>query len=133
MDVTMSQFGCDYKDNCTKKPYMEAYEVKGKKHAWYYLCFWHYLLTRIKRKGLGYCKVDTDREMLERIMEEIWDIQGDLIQIKEKLKIKSDYEELDVLKKLWDNPEDDAWDELINDEKEIKKHNLDIVKSKKKK
>ena len=86
----MGIFSCNYND-CEKRAHSEVFfedeEGIGK---WCYLCFWHYIWLRfIKReKGNGYCKVSTDREAIEHIHEDIWDIQGDLGLIKEKLKIR---------------------------------------------
>ena len=84
-------FRCDYNETCRWKPSMECfYEDEEKERHWCYLCFWHYIWVRfIKReKGNGYADVDTTREAIEQLREELWDIQGDLMLIKEKLKIK---------------------------------------------
>ena len=109
----MGIFSCDY-GNCNGKPYMEYLDTAGENSSWGYLCFWHYLLVRIHRfihrdKHLGFADVDTDREFMERIMEEITSIQYDLMEIKEKLGIKSKVD--DKLKELWDNPEDERWND----------------------
>jgi len=77
-------FKCDW-EGCERKPYMEVIKPGD---SWSYLCFWHYLYTKFRGDEVGYCKVDTDRELLENIREEIWEIQLDLIEIKEKLNIK---------------------------------------------
>jgi hypothetical protein len=90
----MGIFSCDY-ENCTKKPYIECFSSGNDEESskWWYFCFWHYILLRIrillhKEDKLGFARVDTDRETLEHIREDIWDIQMDLMLIKEKLKIK---------------------------------------------
>ena len=109
-------FKCDYYkrngDTCNRKPYVEVFvpSTEEEDGYWAYLCFWHYLKERIlklfgkSRNDFGWCKVDTNREMLENIMEEIWGIQYDLMEIKEKLGIKEDYKEL--IK--WDEEEKDV-------------------------
>jgi hypothetical protein len=75
---------------------------------WGYLCFWHYLWVRIHRdKHIGFAKPDTLREAIEHVREEIWDVQGDLMEIKEALGIKPKATpELDKMKELWENEED---------------------------
>lgn len=94
----MGIFSCDY-ENCERKAHMECFECsddsKGEPEMgkWWYFCFWHYIWLRIrilfhKEEKLGFARVDTDRETLEHIREDIWDIQCDLMMIKEKLKIK---------------------------------------------
>ena len=88
----MGIFSCNY-GNCERRPHIEVYyEDEEKKSCWCFLCFWHYIWVRfIKReKGNGYADVDTNREVLEHILEEIWDMQHDLWKIKEKLKIKEE-------------------------------------------
>jgi hypothetical protein len=65
---------------------MEAFDTEHSK--WWYLCFWHYLFYRIKNdKNMGYATVDTDREAIESLKEELWDIEADLYLIKEKLEL----------------------------------------------
>jgi hypothetical protein len=44
--------------------------------------------VRLKGDRIGWCRVDTDREAIEHLKEDIWDIQNDLWDIKHKLKIK---------------------------------------------
>jgi len=90
----MGIFSCDY-ENCNGKPYMECFDSgsKDETSTWWFFCFWHYIWLRIrilfhKEDKMGFAKVDTDRETLEHIREDIWDIQMDLMLIKEKLKIK---------------------------------------------
>lgn len=88
--MLMGVFSCDYED-CQRKPYVECFS--GENNSWFYFCFWHYLWARLTRKfkneeKLGYCRVDSDRELMERIQADIWTIQEDLCAIKEKLKIK---------------------------------------------
>ena len=85
----MGIFSCDYED-CERKARWEVYfkDAQGES-KWCYLCFWHYLKVRFwERDAEGFCKVDTDRETLEQIREDLWSIQGDLMLIKEKMKIK---------------------------------------------
>jgi len=112
-------FRCNWHIECQRKPYVEIfYEKEDGDHAWCYLCFWHYLYAKFRGDEFGYTKINTNREMLENIMEEIWDIQGDLIEIKEKLGIKSEYP--DILKRLWDNPEDEVWNDEDGEKKNRK-------------
>ena len=94
----MGIFSCDYKD-CNRKAYMEIHmpETKDDPSCWCYSCFWHYLISRIRTiLGLNnyeYSRVETDREAVEYIRMELWDIQVDLAKIKEKLGIKDDDED----------------------------------------
>jgi len=93
----MSHFKCDCKEFCRHKPYAEIYypsteEEEGK---WFYACFYHLLVLKIKRffgktKPFGWCKVDTDRETLERILDEIYSIQSDLWDIKEEMGLNEE-------------------------------------------
>jgi hypothetical protein len=90
----MGIYTCDYED-CERKPYMECLETSSKDEEgrWWFFCFWHYVWLRIrilfhKEEKLGFARVDSDRETLEHIRQDIWDVQMDLMQIKEKLKIK---------------------------------------------
>ncbi len=92
----MGIFSCDHED-CERKPYMECFEISDKEDGeigkWWYFCFWHYVWVRFrnlfyKDEKLGFARVDTEREAIEHIRMELWDIQTDLMLIKEKLKIK---------------------------------------------
>jgi len=95
----MSIFSCDY-EGCERKPYVECYEIGGNENRedgepgkWWWVCFWHYVWIRIlilfrRQDKIGFAKVDTDRESIEHLHQELWDIQGDLTLVKEKLKIK---------------------------------------------
>ncbi len=111
----MSTFRCDWRKNdgftCGKKPYMEIYPLKVKDEdtgeieegniegwnykypkfqgSWSYLCWKHYILAKLKGHKFCCCRVDNLRETLENIKEELWDIQGDIFEIKDKLNIKS--------------------------------------------
>ena len=97
----MSILSCD-RDGCEKMAHGEIYVIEDEEHhTWCYACFWHYLIERIRRilglNGYGFCKIDNTREAIEFVRMELWNIQGDLIQIKEKLGIKD--EEIDEIKK----------------------------------
>ena len=88
----MGVFSCD-KKGCGKKPYMELYySFDDETHKWCYVCFWHYLEARLyrlfKKHDFGWCRVDTDREAIEHLRWELWDIQSDIMEIKEKLGIE---------------------------------------------
>jgi len=74
-------FKCDW-ENCERKPFAEVY----KEHGWNYLCFFHFLLSKILRHRYSWCRIDSDREILEEILEEIYTIQYDLIDLKEEIK-----------------------------------------------
>jgi hypothetical protein len=51
-----NDYHCDYHGKCKRKPYAEVVELD----AWYYLCFWHFLLERIKLKkwAYGWCRTN---------------------------------------------------------------------------
>ena len=89
----MGIFTCD-KEKCERKPFREVFFNNEEDSAWCYACFWHYLKLRIlrlfKKTDFGWCKVDTDREAIERLLMEITDVQHDLIEIKQKLGIKDE-------------------------------------------
>ena len=64
-------YGCDKVISriatCGRKPYMEVYPDNG---TWSYLCFWHYIIDRIKcfifREKHGYCDAeDCDDDELD--------------------------------------------------------------------
>jgi len=110
----MSNYKCNWEKKngnmCCRKPYAEIYpyneeefkqtieaspdkdgdypEFEGK---WYYLCYRHFIMAKLRGDKFAWCKVDTDREIMENIREEIWNLQGDIFQIKEKLKIKEKF------------------------------------------
>ena len=96
----MGIYNCNYikrnKKECKHKPYIEIFAPTEEEDdgSWAYLCFWHYIKSRIdrmlRRKDFGWCKVDTDREAIEHLRFELWDMQGDLLEIKEKLGIKDE-------------------------------------------
>jgi len=99
----MGIFSCDkYKRNgieCSRKPWAELY-FQGKEEEdsfWVYVCFWHYLIERFWRslgkRDFGACRIDTNREAIEHILMEIWDVQSDLIEIKKKLGIKGEHDD----------------------------------------
>lgn len=122
----MSCFKCDWKKKngmmCGRVPFAEVYpydeeefkrtieampdfggdypEFEG---SWAYLCLRHFIISKLRGDKFAWCRVDTDRELMEGIREEIWDLQGDVIQIKEKLKIKEKIPE--ELKKLLEDNE----------------------------
>jgi len=96
----MSIFRCDCKPNCRRRPYAEVFfpTTKEKDGYWIYACYWHFLILRLKRFdgkiSFGWCKIDTDRERIEDIEELLWDIWGDLFEIKEKLGIETENPEI---------------------------------------
>ena len=99
----MGIFSCDWGNDCSHEPYAEIFyedeeEEKGE-HKWCYLCFWHFIWARLRGDKFGWCKVDTDRELMEHILEEIWDVQSDLMDIKKKLGIKEKKVKIETLKK----------------------------------
>ena len=90
----MGIFTCD-KKGCERRAYAELfYSGDGETSRWCYTCFWLYLYSRLfrflKKADFGWCKVDTDREAIEHIRYELWDIQSDIMEIKEKLGIKDE-------------------------------------------
>ena len=106
----MGIYSCDWHKNkdsieCGKTPLMEVFfpTTKERDGYWCYVCRWHYYKLLIQKwigkKDFGACKVDTDREFMEHMMEEITDIQYDLIDIREALGIKREYPELKLLDK----------------------------------
>jgi hypothetical protein len=115
----MGIFKCDWKE-CRHKPYAEIFYNDEEESKWCYLCFWHFIYARLRRDKIGWCKVDTDREMLEQIREEIWELQSDLMDIKKKLKIKEKKVQLTPVEKLWDNKEDECWNECDCHDKKTK-------------
>jgi len=108
-------FRCDYKkgekDFCGKKPFAEVYpfikneegewEAEG---SWCYLCLKHFLIMRIKamlgKVKFGWCRVDSSRDTLEHIREELWDLQADIYAIKDRLGIESESLDLDDLEEF---------------------------------
>ena len=90
----MGIFSCEYhkKDKvCRFKPYMEYYyKDEDNNSLWCYICFWHYIWIRFfkREESNGFARVDTDREAIEHILEELWSIECDIIGIEEKLGIK---------------------------------------------
>lgn len=107
----MSIFRCNkYKRNgfeCGNRPYVEVFPLETDKNGnvimmddcnvpkfsdkgWSYLCRWHFYMARLRRDKILWCKVDSDRDTMENILEEIWDIQSDIYDIKEKLGIKDE-------------------------------------------
>ena len=91
----MGIFNCEYTRNCERRPHIEMHwhSDDGESH-WCYVCFWHYLIARIRKllklNDFGWCRVDTDREAVEYLRCEPWDIHQDLAEIKEKLGIKNE-------------------------------------------
>lgn len=101
----MVYFGCDHEkkdgSKCDKRPYAELLfpTTDEEDGYWVYACRWHTLIHKLRRirgkEAFGWCKVDTDREAIEGLKEEIWSVQSDLMDIKEKLGIEdSETEEL---------------------------------------
>jgi hypothetical protein len=91
----MSIFNCNWNDRCERKPYKEIhYSLSEDDSRWCYVCFWHYIIARIHRllgkKDFAWCRIDTDREVIEQLKYDMWDIQADLDEIKEKLGIKDE-------------------------------------------
>jgi len=86
-------YSCDFQKRngkrCGKKPYMEVYFNEG----WSYLCFWHYILDRITVNGNGYCRPDTQREKLESLSLDLFDIKIEIERIKEALNIIDEEED----------------------------------------
>ena len=157
----MSIFCCDWSDKdgfkCARRPYAEIFpiEEEGKeeedfcgikgwkykppkfKGGWSYLCFRHFIRAKLRGDHFAWCKVDTDREAIESIREELCDIQSDLWDIKEKLGINDSIKLPSSLEKLWDNPEDECWNDegkpILPDEPPIKTIDNELRKKKKKK
>ena len=100
----MSSFKCDYKPNCRKKPRYEIIfpQTEHRDGFWCYVCFWHLIVAKIKATlrmapGFGWCEADTTRQMVENIMEEIWELKSDIWDIKEKLGIiEKDDDKIDI-------------------------------------
>lgn len=83
----MVEFQCDH-GKCKFRPYMERFDMNN--HSWCYLCKYHYLLDLIKvkitrDKSIGYAEVDTDRELAERNSKKLWDLEGDIIDMKKEI------------------------------------------------
>ena len=120
----MSCFRCDWEKKngmqCGRKPFVEAYPFKEediteeedreklrvddweyeypKFEGWSYLCLRHFIMAKLRGDQFAWCRVDSNRELMENIREELWDIQEDFALIKEKLKIKEEgVEELEKL------------------------------------
>ena len=91
----MGIFSCD-KERCERRPYREIIRpsTDDEEGSWCYVCFWHYIVARIKtifhRNEYGYCKVNTDREAIEYMIHELFHLQCDIFEIKEKLGIKEE-------------------------------------------
>jgi len=84
MNIKESRFVCDI-HKCERKPYMEMYDLEN--HVWLYLCFFHYIRDRLKRnKKHGYCRVDSVQEMLVEIRQAIFELEAEIIELKEKIK-----------------------------------------------
>ena len=59
---------CDWGGKCKRKAYVEVYPYNPNelyegtniprfgKH-WYYLCFWHFILARLKRYNILWCRI----------------------------------------------------------------------------
>ena len=117
------RYNCDYRGTCFRKPYVEVFPSKKNENSewkttgtWNYLCFWHFWKERIRRffgkVEFWWCNVDTDRETLENILEELWGIQDDLWKIKKKLGIKE--KKIDLKKiKVIDDEETDVYKKNI--------------------
>lgn len=103
----MGIYCCDWQTRkgieCGKSPLMELFfpTTEDRDGYWCYVCRWHYYKLLIQkwrgRRDFGACKVNTDREFMEHVMEEIIDIQYDLMDIREALGIKEEYPELKTL------------------------------------
>lgn len=50
---------CDYHGKCKRKAYVEVYPGDD---SWSYLCFWHFILEklRLRKWKYGWCKVDEE-------------------------------------------------------------------------
>ena len=103
----MGIFSCDRK-GCERKPYMELVKPTEDGQdigSWCYVCFWHYLEARMKALfdktlSFAYCKVDTDREAIEHLRYELWDIQSDIYEIKKSLGIEQSEEMKEIERNL---------------------------------
>jgi len=109
-DKEMGIFSCDWckdkvSNKCERTPLMEVFfsKTEDREVYWCYVCRWHWYKLLIQKwfgkRDFGACKVDTDREFMEHMMEEIIDIQYDLMDVREALGIKEEYPELESLNK----------------------------------
>ena len=77
-------FRCDV-EMCERKPYMEMYNLD--EHSWSYLCRWHYILDRFKNNNNhGFCKVDTDSEILHDIRDTMEYLEYEVEEIRELIE-----------------------------------------------
>jgi hypothetical protein len=73
-------FHCNIK-NCNRKPYMEMYDTIN--NTWCFVCLWHYIYYRIKRKShLGFAKLDNPMSLIYEIEDQITNILYELEEIK---------------------------------------------------
>jgi len=81
-------FRCDAK-GCNRFPYMEMYDLD--EHKWYYLCRIHYIIDRLKNGNKhGYAKVDTVREMLDGLRQDLFNLELEVISLRIDLEEKDE-------------------------------------------
>lgn len=84
--MTEVPFRCNV-EGCNRKPYMELFDMDNS--TWSYVCYWHYIKDRLKKKkNHGYCRVDSEMEILIEIRDDIFEIQCDIDDIKKSLRKK---------------------------------------------
>ena len=100
----MSILGCDRK-GCKRLAFGEVYMPNvgdDGESVWYFACWWHYFIERIRRifgkTDFGFCRIDTTREAIEHIRMDLWELQGDILEIKQHFGIvkEDDKENIDV-------------------------------------
>jgi len=79
-------FRCDVNE-CSRKPYMEMYDLEN--HTWSYMCRWHYYLDRFKKnKKHGYCRVDSQIELLNEIRDSMFYLECEIEEMKQEIRKK---------------------------------------------
>ena len=72
-----SDYHCDWKGKCKRKPYVEVYPLEwdeerqmywfSRDRGWSYLCRWHFYLARLLRHKFLWCKVKSKVSRKEAI------------------------------------------------------------------
>jgi hypothetical protein len=130
----MTMYKCNW-EGCERKPYAEIYYTEDGESKWSFLCIWHFIRAKLRRDEFAWCPVDTDREAIEQIKEEIWDLQSEIMEIKMLLEGKAIKTPIEY---LWDNKVDEStWYgedglEEISDESKRKKKIKGLLKKAKK-
>jgi len=84
MTADILPFRCDV-NGCSRIPYVEV--ISTTDHCWSYLCFWHYILDRLKRhKDRGYCKVNKSIQVLHEIRDTVEYLDWEIEEIKKILE-----------------------------------------------